>query len=74
MASTIVWEKLSEATVGGMPQHHGTFRARVQGGWLVAVWSQGPTKGMSSEHNWCGGITFVPDPSHTWHGPDRPAG
>lgn len=44
-----------------------TYRAKVPGGWLVAVWA-----GTPGDHGMGGGVTFLPDPGHTWHVADRP--
>ena len=38
-----------------------TYRAKVPGGWLVAVWG-----GTAAEHGLAGGATFVPDQHWTW--------
>ena len=35
------------------------YRARIAGGWLVFIYP--PAKGLS-------GVTFYPDPDHTWDG------
>ena len=37
------------------------YRARVPGGWLIFIWTPG-RGGLS------GGVTFYPDPDHTWDG------
>jgi hypothetical protein len=52
---TIEWQELSNSDT----MHAGmeTFRAKVPGGWLViATNKQGA------------GVTFYPDPDHTWDG------
>jgi hypothetical protein len=36
------------------------YRARVPGGWLIFIW----TPGRSGVN----GVTFYPDPNHTWSG------
>ena len=41
-------------------------RAKVPGGWLVFIMH---VTGMAGQ----GGITFIPDPSHTWDGSSVPA-
>lgn len=53
----LIWEKLNckNQPFGGL----GIWRAKVPGGWLVAVRSGG-SKG--------GGVTFYPDPKHQWDG------
>lgn len=57
------WEKVPETK---SPEHvtgHLTTRAKVPGGWLVAVWA---TKGATV---WGGGVTFLPDRKHKWGRP-----
>ncbi|MDV3353448.1 hypothetical protein D0962_13125 [Leptolyngbyaceae cyanobacterium CCMR0082] len=52
-----IWEKLDckNQPIGGL----GAWRAKVPGGWLVAIRCGG---GEGS------GITFYPDPNHEWDG------
>ena len=45
-----------------------TYRARVLGGWLVAIWAGD----SPSDHAWGGGLTFVPDPNEDWKVAIRP--
>ena len=55
----LVWEKLN-STGGGMLLHWDVHRVKVPGGWLVLVM-----------HNTTG-LTFYPDPEHTWDGGSQP--
>ncbi|MEM9511073.1 MAG: hypothetical protein AAF978_00060 [Cyanobacteria bacterium P01_E01_bin.48] len=59
--SGLVWEKLecTNQPVGGL----GAWRAKVPGGWLVAVRCGG---GEGA------GVTFYPDPEHQWDGSSLP--
>lgn len=50
----ITWESIKTKGEGG-PQY--TYRAKVHGGWLVE------TQNYTGQ---CGGLTFVPDPTHEW--------
>lgn len=56
------WELLDEnySPAGTRPDGF-TYRATVPGGWLVAVWA-----GKWEEHQFGGGLTFIPDPAHGW--------
>lgn len=57
----LVWESLIDVR---QPLYGlGTWRAKVPGGWLVTVRSNG---GKS------GGLTFYPDPHHQWDGGSLP--
>ena len=47
------WENLKDSGVNFTK----TYRAKVPGGWLIRVWQ---SEGQ--------GITFYPDPNHTWDG------
>ena len=55
------WELLDETYSTASKPDGFTYRAKVPGGWLVAVWAGTPQK-----HEWGGGLTFVPDPTHSW--------
>lgn len=59
---TLDWELLDERWTPGdtLPDAY-TYRAKVPGGWLVAIWA-----GDHHDHAWGGGLTFVPDPTHSW--------
>ena len=51
-------EELNLKYEGEKPAKH-AYRARIAGGWLVFIYT--PAKGLS-------GVTFYPDPDHTWDG------
>jgi hypothetical protein len=51
-------EELNLRYEGGKLAKH-AYRARIAGGWLVFIYT--PAKGLS-------GVTFYPDPDHTWDG------
>lgn len=62
---TLHWQKLAVAE----PRHEFTYgaiyRARVPGGWFIALfWASQMTGGPS--------ITFYPDPEHVWDGDTLP--
>jgi hypothetical protein len=52
-------EELNLKYEGGKPAKH-AYRARIAGGWLVFI--ETPGRGG------LGGVTFYPDPDHTWDG------
>jgi hypothetical protein len=52
-------EELNLKYEGGKPAKH-AYRARIAGGWLVFIETPG-RGGMC-------GVTFYPDPDHTWDG------
>ena len=52
-------EELNLKYEGGKPAKH-AYRARIAGGWLVFIETPG-RGGMC-------GVTFYPDPNHTWDG------
>jgi hypothetical protein len=56
------WEMLGEEYSHDADPDGFTYRAKVPGGWLVAIWAGESVK----EHKWGGGLTFVPDPTHAW--------
>ena len=67
-ALKLEWQSVPES--GGL-QYTSTYRARVPGGWLVAVGhhrretvsrQQGAGLGIGMS----AGVTFVPDPDHQW--------
>jgi len=71
MEQKLKWERVEETLARGrQPTSHGTFRAAVPGGWLVAIWSDG-----AGQHGnaWGGGLAFVPDPDHHWLGGEKGA-
>jgi hypothetical protein len=51
----LVWKQV--LTAGKVLESSNVYRAAVPGGWLVYV------VGMGGETS---GLTFVPDPAHTW--------
>jgi hypothetical protein len=51
-------EELNLKYEGEKPAKH-AYRARIAGGWLVFIYT--PGIGLS-------GVTFYPDPDHTWDG------
>jgi hypothetical protein len=56
------WQLLEETYSPGNTYPQGyTYRAKVPGGWLVAVWA-----GDDKKHGLGGGLTFVPKPTHSW--------
>jgi hypothetical protein len=57
-------EELNLKYEGKKPAKH-AYRARVPGGWLVFIYTQG--HGLS-------GVTFYPDPNHAWDGGTQEAG
>ena len=52
-------EELNLKYEGGKPAKH-AYRARIAGGWLVFICTPG--------RGGLGGVTFYPDPDHTWDG------
>lgn len=57
-AGKIEWEELENV---GDPIIH-IFRAKIPGGWLVTSKESTASRGAAI------GLTFVPDPNHTWDG------
>ncbi len=54
---TLAFEKLPSKNAEGVDIN----RAKIPGGWLVS--------GLLAKDDWTGyGITFVPDPEHSWDG------
>jgi hypothetical protein len=49
----LIWEGILSANQTGVPS---LVRTSVEGGWLIAENSQGPTKGL----------VFLPDKDHSW--------
>lgn len=65
MKKPLDWQRIEE-TYDGVPEGQSkrrdkgcTYRAKVPGGWLVAIWA-----GSDKNHAFGGGLTFVPDPDH----------
>jgi hypothetical protein len=69
----IAWEKL-EAEVDGKKTNSKVWRSKVPGGWLVRIHSmKEEAGGEHSAISWAyGGLTFLPDPGHTWDGNSLP--
>jgi len=68
----IIWEKL-DSEVGGKQTNSKVWRAKVPGGWLVRMHSikeeADSSHGTPLVYSWgYGGLTFIPDPDHTWDG------
>ncbi len=61
LASHLEWKLVEETYDPDKPPKGYTYRAKVPGGWLVAVWA-----GKDESHGLGGGLTFVPDPTHGW--------
>jgi hypothetical protein len=57
-AAIMIWREVR--STGGLLAVH---RAKMPGGWLVYV-------GNGYHHH--GGVTFFPDPNHTWNGATLP--
>lgn len=55
------WELLQETYSAASRPDGFTYRAKVPGGWLVAVWA-----GTDNDQGLGGGLTFLPDPTHGW--------
>ncbi len=64
MPKKLHWERLDEDWGGEEIEICSTWRARVEGGWLVSVWA-GPSP-KTNNHKNAGGLTFVPDPDDRW--------
>ena len=66
--ATMIWAPVKDA---GAPPSLNVYRAKVPGGWLVLVHQQ-KEKGQSSSQGFGmglgigSGVTFVPDPEHSW--------
>lgn len=55
------WNRIDDVWNDKSEPNGYTYRAKVQGGWLVSVWA-----GTKQDQRLGGGITFVPDPGHSW--------
>lgn len=55
--TSLVWGRVAEdvGAAGGIPPEHRTYRARIDGGWLVETWAG------TGHGQWGGGLAFVPD-------------
>jgi hypothetical protein len=58
------WERVQEMWSDENCPKYSTWRAQVPGGWLVTVWAGDDPK--THLHVNGGGLTFVPDPEHSW--------
>jgi hypothetical protein len=69
----IAWEKL-DAEVDGKKTNSKVWRSKVPGGWLVRIHSIKEEAGSDQPGiSWAyGGLTFLPDPGHTWDGNSLP--
>jgi hypothetical protein len=71
MKEPLVWERLA---IRNTPEQKGlqvygvreVRRAKVPGGWLVATYMNIVADSGTSPAS--GGLTFYPDPNHTWNG------
>lgn len=77
MTNRLEWKRVEE--VYGDKQQHtptcSTYRAQVPGGWLVAIWAAPSATQQhldTNMHTFAGGVTFVPDPTHSWVLDDHP--
>lgn len=61
MNAQLEWQLIEETYTPDLPPKGFTYRAKVPGGWLVAVWA-----GKTQNHGLGGGVTFVPDEGHAW--------
>jgi hypothetical protein len=65
MANQLEWKRMTEVYDGKNVPTCSTYRAKVPGGWLIAIWA-GPTTDKKNENTnmqtFGGGVTFVPDP------------
>ena len=69
--SKLIWSIIDTA---GAPARVNVYRAKVPGGWLVLVNHEDQKERRSSQGYSYGmgigtGVTFVPDPEHTWRTP-----
>jgi hypothetical protein len=70
MKKPLAWERIAETFDGeSAAQTLHTYRAKVPGGWLIAVWAdaRGTRGKKKSTEDWGGGVAFVPDPLHAWN-------
>lgn len=59
---TLTWERIDGFPLNGHSQNPAyVYRAAVPGGWLIGMGEVVYDSGV-------GGLTFVPDPQHTWKG------
>jgi len=70
--ATLEWKRIVETYDGAATPSCSTYRAKVFGGWLVAVWSAPGNSTDSNKHTYGGGVTFVPDPYDAWKVDEKP--
>ncbi|MBK9002177.1 MAG: hypothetical protein IPM35_41180 [Myxococcales bacterium] len=61
----LVWTQIADEWGDPSMPNGYTYRAKVPQGWLVSVWA-----GDEKTQRWGGGLTFIPDPKHTWEAED----
>lgn len=69
----IIWEKIG-SEIDEKETNSKIWRSKVPGGWLVRIHSIKEEIG-EDEHfvSWAyAGLTFIPDPDHTWDGNSLP--
>jgi hypothetical protein len=70
----LVWEGLVPRNSPEQPREVGFYgvrqvrRAKVPGGWLVATFMDQIGHVETYKSLGSGGVTFYPDPNHTWNG------
>lgn len=75
MANQLEWKRVREVYDNKDTPTCSTYRARVPGGWLVAIWAAPTTDKKNSDtntHTFGGGVAFVPDPTDAWALDDHP--
>lgn len=70
--ANLEWKRISETYDGDATPSCSTYRAKVPGGWLVAVWSAQGSSTNTSKHTYGGGVTFVPDAIGLWVIDEKP--
>jgi hypothetical protein len=65
MEKKLHWERVDEDWGGEDTPICSTWRAKIEGGWLVSVWA-GPSTTDTNKHRNGGGLTFVPDFDWRW--------
>ena len=76
MNGTLEWTRIKELYAQSDTPACSTYRAKVPGGWLVAIWAAPDAAPRSSadtnKHTFGGGVAFVPDPTHGWQLEEHP--
>lgn len=76
MTNQLEWTRVQEVYAKADTPACSTYRAKVPGGWLVAIWAapnaNASTSTDTNKHTFAGGVAFVPDPQHTWLLDDHP--